>query len=299
MRRMRAARAAGIALFCVACTAEARPSEEARGDEAVATCRTVQPSRPLPAPLRESSGVAASHRQAGVLWTHNDSGDGAELFAVDAAGRELGTTRITGARNEDWEDVAVGPCEGGDCVYIADTGDNERKRSDASIYRVREPRPGEASAPAERLRVSYPDGSHDTEALFVLPTGDIYLVSKGRHDRQTLYRYRAGGSGTLEKVVELGPQPEEQLRFITGASASPSGRWVAIRRYKLLSIYHTADLLAGRTAPALEVDLTPVGEAQGEGVALLDNGRVILSSEGGFPEAPGTIAVLQCELPEE
>src|SRR5215213_1725953 len=107
MRRVRAVRVAAIAALCMACTAEARPS-----DEASATCRTVQPSQPLPATLHESSGLAVSHRQAGVLWTHNDSGDGAELFAVDVSGRALGTSRITGAENEDWEDVAVGPCEG-------------------------------------------------------------------------------------------------------------------------------------------------------------------------------------------
>ena len=298
MHRMRAARAAAIVAFCVACTAEAKPSGEAPSEEASANCRTVQPSRPLPSALHESSGLAASHRQAGVLWTHNDSGDSAELFAVDAAGRALGTSLITGARNEDWEDVAVGPCEGGDCLFIADTGDNERTRSDVSIYRVREPEPGKPSAPAERLRVRYPRGSHDTEALFVLPNGEIYLVTKGRNDAQTLYRYRPGGGERLEKVVELGPEPKEQLRYITGASASPSGRWVAVRRYKQLSIYRTSELLAGNTTPALEADLTAVGEAQGEGVALLDNGRVILSSEGGFKEAPSTIAILQCELPE-
>jgi hypothetical protein len=72
---------------------------------------------------------------------------------------------------------------------------------------------------------------------------------------------------------------------------------VAVREYKLLTIYRAAELTAGRVAPVLEVDLTPVGEAQGEGVALLDNGRVVLTSEGGFQGSPGSIAILQCELP--
>jgi hypothetical protein len=295
MKGMRAARAITVAAVCVACTPEA-----SSGDETAVTCRTVQPSRPLPAEIHESSGLAASRSHAGVLWTHNDSGARSEIFAIDAAGRLLGTSLITGARNEDWEDVAVGPCAGGgDCLYIADTGDNERKRDDAAIYRVREPEPGAATVPAERLRVRYPGGSLDTEAMFVLPSGQIYLITKGRKSPQTLYRYRAGVDARVEKIAELGPEPTEELQLITGASASPSGEWVAIREYKRLSIYRAADLVAGRVAPVLEVDLTEVGEVQGEGVAILDNGRVVLTSEGGFKESPGTIAILQCDLPEE
>jgi len=33
--------------------------------------------------LIESSGVAVSHTYPGVLWTHNDSGDGPYLYATD------------------------------------------------------------------------------------------------------------------------------------------------------------------------------------------------------------------------
>ncbi|MBW3629045.1 MAG: hypothetical protein KY464_07075 [Gemmatimonadetes bacterium] len=292
MRWVRGSRLLAVAAVAVGCSAEASSSGEGS-----ATCRVVEPSKTLPADLPESSGLAASRRNPGVLWTHNDSGDRAEVFAVDAAGRLMGTSEIPGARNKDWEDIAVGPCAGGDCLYIADTGDNDRKRDDVAIYRVPEPAPGARTGPAERLSVSYPGGSRDIEAMFVLPSGEIYLISKGRKDTQTLYRFRP--DGRAERIVDLGSATEDQLKYITGASASPSGRWVAIREYKLLSIYRTADLVAGRVAPALEVDLTEVGEAQGEGVTLLDNGRVVLTSEGGFKGSPGTIAILQCEMPSE
>lgn len=294
MRWMRGARLLAVAAVGAGCSAEASSNEEAS-----ATCRVVGPSKTLPAGLPESSGLAASRRHAGVLWTHNDSGDRAEVFAVDAAGRLMGISEIPGAKNRDWEDIAVGPCAGGDCLYIADTGDNNRKRDDAAIYRVAEPAPGARTAPAERLTVRYPGGSLDIEAMFVLPSGEIYLISKGRKDKQTLYRFRPEVGGRAERITDLGSATEDQLRYITGASASPSGRWVAVREYKLLSIYRTEDLVAGKATPALEVDLTEIGEAQGEGVTLLDNGRVVLSSEGGFKGSPGTIAILQCELQSE
>src|SRR5687767_14630941 len=33
--------------------------------------------------VKESSGIAASRRNAGIFWTHNDSGDGPFIYAFD------------------------------------------------------------------------------------------------------------------------------------------------------------------------------------------------------------------------
>lgn len=280
----------------VACAADAAPAGTAHG------CRILKPSTPLPTTLGESSGVAASRAWPETLWTHNDSGGDAAVFAVRSSGELVGRVAVPGARNRDWEDLALGPCPGGSCLYLADTGNNSGKRKDLVIYRVAEPRPdADATARAERLPVRYPEGRHDAEALFVLPTGEIFLVTKGRHSAVSLYRYpgepRVGEEVVLERVAELSAGEQEHPHLVTGASASPSGEWVAIRSYQWLNIYRTRELVAGNTRPATVMDLSPVGEAQGEAVELLDDGRVVLTSEGGFKEAPGTFAVLACELP--
>src|SRR5688572_18323196 len=89
--------------------------------------------------LDESSGVAASRRQPGILWTLNDSGNDAWIFATDTLGRDHGAFRVIGAENRDWEAMALGPCGNRDCLYIADTGDNGRNLPTARIYRVPEP----------------------------------------------------------------------------------------------------------------------------------------------------------------
>jgi hypothetical protein len=60
--------------------------------------------------LIESSGVAASRTHAGILWTHNDSGDGPNLYATDLHGTDRGAVRVPGAAAVDWEDIALGPC---------------------------------------------------------------------------------------------------------------------------------------------------------------------------------------------
>ena len=74
--------------------------------------------------LPEASGVAVSRRSPGRLWAHNDSGE-AVLVALDTRGTVTGRVRVSGSKVDDWEAVAVGPCPGGSCIYIADIGDND------------------------------------------------------------------------------------------------------------------------------------------------------------------------------
>ena len=76
--------------------------------------------------INEASGIAASRANANVLWTHNDSGDSARVFAMTSAGTNLGTYSISGASAADWEDIAIGPgpLAGQQYLYIADIGDN-------------------------------------------------------------------------------------------------------------------------------------------------------------------------------
>lgn len=264
-------------------------------------CRIVQPPTALPAGLEESSGVAASRDHPGILWTHNDSGGDPEVAAVRVNGGRVGRVAVRGARVRDWEDLSLGPCPAGTCLYIGDIGDGDSRRAGIGIYRIAEPDPAAATtAEAEYYPARYPDGARDAEALFVLPDGGVYIVTKGRAEDVEIYRYPhplvAGETVTLEPVRLLAAGPQSLEEQVTGASASPSGEWVAIRSYKRLRLWRTAELLAGAATPARTVDLMPLGEVQGEAVALLDNGGVVLTSEGGFPGATGSVAMAQCGL---
>ena len=66
--------------------------------------------------LPEASGVAVSRKSPGVLWSHNDSGEPV-IVAVGTDGTTRGRVKIAGATVGDWEDIDVGPCPGGTCVY--------------------------------------------------------------------------------------------------------------------------------------------------------------------------------------
>lgn len=271
-------------------------------DATESACTIQQHSVPLPAGLAENSGVAIGQRAQDVLWIHNDSGDDPVVYAVSAAGALIGRVRVEGAKNRDWEDIATGPCPQGSCLYIGDIGDNAEDRRDVDVYRVSEPDPrSTTTAKADRFQLRYPDGARDAEALFVLPSEEIFIVTKGIDSPVEVYRYppplRPGRTVVLERVAALSPPARDEVLRVTGASASPSGDWVSVRTYGWLMLYRTEQFVAGNTEPALLVNLSPLGEAQGEAVALADDGTVILGSEGPSKRATGTLARLLCRLP--
>ena len=120
---------------------------------------------PLPSELRESSGLAVSRTQPGVLWSHNDSGDAPTLYAIDLKGRLLARVAVTDAIARDWEDIAMGTCpweepSGRQCLYVADTGNNDRSRDVLTVFVVLEPTIAGAdpaqSAPRPGTRVPFP-----------------------------------------------------------------------------------------------------------------------------------------------
>src|SRR5687767_3394126 len=79
------------------------------------------------AEITESSGLAASRCQPNVLWTHNDSGDGPYIYAIDPSGANLGTFKVPNAENEDWEDIAGFKDTDGRCyLFIGEIGNTEK-----------------------------------------------------------------------------------------------------------------------------------------------------------------------------
>jgi hypothetical protein len=265
-------------------------------------CRADGQSAVLPDEVRESSGLAQSRRDPALLWTHNDAGNGAEIFALDASGALAQRVRIAGAEATDWEDIESGACETGDCLYIGDIGDNDAERSRITIYRIDEPSAGAAeSGTAVALHARFAEGPRDAEGLFALPSGDLYVVTKGRTGPVELYRFPSpqvpGETATLERVRELFPAPGHDDDRVTAATASPDGRWVAVRSYRNLYLYRADDLVGGGEADPTVIDLSPLGQAQGESVVIAADGTVWLTTEAENKEARPRWTRLQCTFP--
>ena len=262
------------------------------GLAADSVCTPVGSSTRL-ARLPEASGIAAGHGAGAPLFAINDSGR-PELSELDRSGQVIRQVQVTGAELTDWEDITVGPCGDRTCVYVADIGDNNRRRPHVSIVRMPQPRPGEATVMAETFQLVYPDGPHDAEAMFMAGAGALFIVTKearGAAVYRTTDPLASGKPGTLRHVADLA------VPRVTGADTSPDGRWTALRTNHDLLFFRTADLVSGRPGDPIRVDLRDLREPQGEGVAFGSDGEVYLVGEGGGRRRPGTFAMLKCRLP--
>jgi hypothetical protein len=249
--------------------------------------------------VKESSGLVASRRSPGLFWTHNDSGDGPFVYAFDRGGRSRGTFRVEGANALDWEDIAAGPgpAQGQSYLYVADIGDNGRQREFVVVYRFPEPELPAAQAggtaahptqPAEAIRLKYPDGAHNAEALAVHPaTGDLYVVTKGNASAD-VYKLAAPfdpkAVNTLTKVATL-RGPDFFGTLVTGADISPDGRRVAVCDYAQGYELTLPEGAKGfdevwRQTP-LAVSLGP--RLQGESVAYRLDGAALLATSEKSP----------------
>ncbi len=258
--------------------------------------------------VNESSGVAVSRTQPGVLWTHNDSGNDPMLYATDTLGHDLGTFRVVGATNNDWEAIRVGACGSGSCLYIGDIGDNAERRGDIVIYRIPEPRVrGDslgpiATARAVALHVRYPDRPHDAEAMLMTPIGDLLLVTKGiggvRLYRISLAAWDSDAPATASATGTLPiPADTASFRLVTDGAVAPDGVHAVIRTYRDLYFFRlTADNLVP-DSPARACNILGL-EVQGEGVDWLDQHHLVLTGEQAFALA-GSIAVVTCPSMEQ
>jgi hypothetical protein len=300
-----------VAALAAACrTSEATRlrgvAEETRKDWAAsATPLPVAPARPAQLAtledrrVRESSGLAASRRTPGVIWTHNDSGDLPLVYAFDRGGRSRGTFRVEGAQAVDWEDIAAGPgpARGESYLYAADIGDNGREREFVVVYRFPEPEvsatqdpPKEprATQPSEAIRLKYPDGAHNAEALAVHPTtGDIYVVTKANAEAE-VYKLAAPFDpkvvNTMTKVATL-RGPDFFGTLVTGADISPDGRRVALcdyaQGYELALPEGSKDFDEVWRQTPLAVSLG--ARLQGESVAYRLDGAALLATSEKTP----------------
>ena len=252
--------------------------------------------------ISESSGLASSSTP-GIVFTHNDSGDEARFFAVDAGGRTVTTYTLPEVQTRDWEDMARAPDEQGrSSLWLGDIGDNSASRDHGIlVHRVPEPEVDRArervrTPPPTSFRLVYPDGPGDAEALMVHPrTGRVYVVSKPLAGPAKVYegpeRLDPAARNPLALVAEVGFRPTgtpggpgigglAQL-LVTAGDIAPDGSRVALRTYTDL---YEWTVEGDDVAAALEGEptVTPLPPTrQGEGLAYAPDGQsVLVSAEG-------------------
>ncbi len=176
--------------------------------------------------LPELSGLTASQRHPGVLWALNDSGNAAELIAVNertcaVVGRAALTTP-----NTDWEGLASGTRKGKPVLFIADTGNNLRNRTQVAVIELAEPALGTTTVTGTTHPFSFPDGPVDAEGIMAR-RGKVWVVTKQLAG--SVYRVNL----TKGTAAEVGSAPS----FATDAAMSPAADIFAIRDYPSIQLF--------------------------------------------------------------
>ena len=215
--------------------------------------------------ITESSGLVAL--PGGRVVTVNDSGDSARVFVVDTStGRTVGVTTWAGEPVDDEALAAAGP----DRVWVGDIGDNLTSRDSVRVTLVPVGR-GERSGALASYELKYPQRrSYDAETLLAQPgTGRLFVVTKS-----------ALGGRIFAAPTRLSAERPNLLRpvayapgLVTDGAFVPDGDRVVLRDYgRFVELSYPG----WRT---LTDGLLPV-QQQGEGIAVTDDGRFLVSSEG-------------------
>ncbi len=267
--------------------------------------------------IDESSGVAASRREEQLYWTHNDSGNPAELFAFGPTGDDRGRFVIHGAASVDWEDMASFTLDDVAYLLIADVGDNERRRKSCQLYVVREPAVKTITRPAEQARVAmkieflYPDGPHNCEAAAVdVRDRAIYLITKETLPIAQVLRIPLRVEGNPAATVRAaGPKLRPAIAkvvaqivtpTVTGMDISPDGlRMIVVTYGDALEFTRKPDQTWSEAlkAPPRRIPLPP--RRQGESIGYQQDGKALLLTSEKRPAPVMVVPVLdgQAESP--
>jgi hypothetical protein len=250
--------------------------------------------------LAELSGLAADGEH---YYAVNDGGTQVEVVVL---GTDCGVQRVITAPTDpyDVEDLALA-ADG--TLWLADTGDNSKRRDTVALHAVT----GDGASTLYRL--TYPDGQHDAEALLLDSSGTPYIITKDVLGEAEVYRpvseLSSPGPTALEHVGSLefdttdtsgGPVGRIGSLLVTGAATGHDGNVVALRTYTDAYLYPVpnGDVLAALRTNPVRVPLP--GEPQGEAIAFTPDGRLLSAGEGlGEPIRAITGAVDLASQPEQ
>lgn len=185
----------------------------------------------LPDVLREVSGLYYAGPDS--LWWLNDGGDPPRLILTDNQGKLRKEIVLSGAINEDWEDLTADPSG---FIYVGDFGNNLNNRSNLRIYRYHP-----ASGELDSILYRYPDqrefppppnrANYDVEAFFW--HGDsLHLFTKNRLLKGDYYaKHYVLPAAPGEYAALLRDSIFLKKRVVTGAAISPDGKTVALLSY--------------------------------------------------------------------
>lgn len=127
--------------------------------------------------LSEASDLSQSLLYPERFYQANDSARDFKVYLTTEQGQITASIDL-GFALSDVEDMDVGPCPEGSCVFLGDIGDNLSKRTSLGLYIFPEQVSYDQNLQVKQIYLNYPDGAHDAESLAVHPDGTVYILTK-------------------------------------------------------------------------------------------------------------------------
>ncbi|QCK13902.1 hypothetical protein [Mangrovivirga cuniculi] len=236
--------------------------------------------------LDENSGLVAISQNE--FWTITDSGNPPYLYSFDTTGKIIDFYKITGASNNDWEELAFD----GSHFFICDIGNNKNLRKNFQIYKInyrfdrnlrRVPSelisfivPDQNAFPPEKDEMNY-----DMEA--VIPLGDsLYIFTKNRTEPYTgIVNYyslpKTAGNHTAKFLGSFSIGEGKMLEtFITGATYLENSNILLLLSYA--NLYVISGWNGGPINEDMVTKLPWKSFSQKEGISYL-NDKVYFTDE--------------------
>jgi hypothetical protein len=222
--------------------------------------------------LNEVSAIEkTSHSE--MLWVIQDAGNNNHLYGLNLKGQIIKDITIKNAKNTDWEDL-TSDAEGN--IYIGDFGNNSKKRTQFTIYKVPQPDTNSNTVEAEQINFTLPEDmeSSDFEAFF-LYDGFFYVFSKDNKTSELIKIPNQIGNHVASYVSKI--KLKGKRLKVTSADISDDGTTIVLLNHdKLwkLTNYSGDDFFSG--------DLDAFSfehNSQKEGIHLIHNNEVLITDE--------------------
>jgi hypothetical protein len=249
---------------------------------------SINKSYQLPDVVFESSGLIYS---GNLIWTFNDSGGDPELFAFSLPDTHvIKRTTLWNAYNFDWEDITQDSSH----IFIGDTGNNFGNRENLCIYRINKKalyKHKNSAVKGDKIFFTYPGykpvsilsftkSAFDCEAM-VWHNDSIYLFTKDWITlNTTIYSVPSvPGAYTAHKIREF-----KSECLITAADSN--GNMLLLLGYRNYKVFlwkfnSLEGFLSGKDH-GRQIELSVLGKAQAEGIAIKNDSTVFISAEGAI-----------------
>ena len=197
--------------------------------------------------IYESSGIENSTVYPNRLYHINDSSDSQAFYTSEIDGKNIRRVKIKGEGFLDFEDLSYGPCGNDQCLYLGDIGDNKENRDEIKIVIIKEEKTfDEEVEPFKVLRLQYPDGKYNAEAMSIHPNGDLFILTKESHRGKSSgksfvfklpkEKFERSEIGILERIgvlnlEEIWSKDKGKKKKITSMDIHPNGKSFVVLSY--------------------------------------------------------------------